>query len=100
LALRDLGFLLISARAGMRGFLVSSLSSGSEGLSLPLIEISGSLQVVLDDPDDDKVIECAVTGKATYIVSGDHHLLDMNEYNSIPIVRARNFIELMEAQVE
>jgi len=58
-----------------------------------LIEISGSLQVVLDDPDDDKVIECAVTGKATYIVSGDHHLLDMNEYNSIPIVRASSLSE-------
>ena len=33
------------------------------------------LDVVKDDPDDNRVLECAVAGRADYIVSGDRHLL-------------------------
>ena len=40
------------------------------------------------DPDDDVVLACAVTAAADYIVSGDHHLLSLQEYAGIPIVRA------------
>ena len=65
-----------------------------------LIEIDQSLHIIHDDPDDDKVVECAVEGNATHIVSGDHHLLDLKEHNGIPIVRASKFIELVENQVE
>ena len=36
-----------------------------------VVAITGQLRVVADDPDDDKVIECAVVGKADYIVTGD-----------------------------
>lgn len=61
-----------------------------------LVEISNSLHVVVDDPDDDKVIECAVIGKASYIVSGDHHLLDLKEYKNIQIVPASNFLEFID----
>jgi len=61
-----------------------------------LIEIDRSLHVILDDPDDDKVVECAVKGNATHIVSGDHHLLDLKEYNGIPIIRAADFIRIVE----
>jgi putative PIN family toxin of toxin-antitoxin system len=34
-----------------------------------------SLSVISDDPDDDRVLECAVTGRVDYVVSGDRHLL-------------------------
>src|SRR5688500_15395396 len=33
------------------------------------------LTVIPNDPDDDKFVECAVEGKASYIVSGNKHLL-------------------------
>jgi putative PIN family toxin of toxin-antitoxin system len=70
--------------------------AAAEILSLStLVEISNSLHVVADDPDDDKVIECAVTGKASHIVSGDHHLLDLREYKNIQIVPASNFLDLI-----
>lgn len=42
-----------------------------------LIEISGTLKVVPNDSDDDMVIECAVVGNATHIVTGDKHLLSL-----------------------
>jgi len=36
------------------------------------------LSVISDDPDDDRVLECAVEGGADVIVSGDRHLLKLS----------------------
>ena len=58
-----------------------------------LVKIENKLRVIPDDPDDDKVIECAYLGKADFIVSGDRHLLDLENYQEIPILRANTFIE-------
>src|SRR5690348_17537643 len=33
-----------------------------------------TLQAVADDESDNRIVECAVAGKASLIVSGDHHL--------------------------
>ena len=42
--------------------------------------------VIIDDPDDDAVLACAVAVKADLVVSGDPHLLKMTQYEDIPIV--------------
>ena len=47
------------------------------------------------DPDDDKFINCALSGKALYIVSGDSDLLEVEEVDGIKIIIARDFIERM-----
>jgi len=52
------------------------------------VEITSRIQAVLNDPDDDKFIECAVFGKAGFIISGDKHLLNMKEYHGIKILTA------------
>jgi putative PIN family toxin of toxin-antitoxin system len=41
---------------------------------------------ILNDPDDDHVLACALAAKADYIVSGDRHLLDLKEHQGIRIV--------------
>jgi putative PIN family toxin of toxin-antitoxin system len=41
---------------------------------------------VVRDPDDNKIIECALEAKAEVIVSFDKDLLDMKEYREIKIV--------------
>jgi putative PIN family toxin of toxin-antitoxin system len=46
------------------------------------------------DPKDDKFLSVAVLGKADCIIAGDRHLLDMIEFNSIPVYRATEFIRL------
>jgi putative PIN family toxin of toxin-antitoxin system len=53
-------------------------------------EISG---VIPNDPDDEQVLVCAVEGQADLIVSGDRHLLELEEYRGIPIVTARQFLQ-------
>ncbi len=50
-----------------------------------MISVNLRLQAVIADPDDDRVLECAVAGRADYIVTGDRHLLDLGSYKAIPI---------------
>jgi|SRR5271154_5605178 len=56
-----------------------------------------TLRVIHEDPDDDRVLECAVEGRADVIVSGDRHLLKLSKYQDIPIVTVRQFMDLTEA---
>ncbi|MGD0680704.1 MAG: putative toxin-antitoxin system toxin component, PIN family [Terracidiphilus sp.] len=51
------------------------------------------LDAVPEDPDDNRVLECAVAGKAEFIVSGDRHLLRLGNYEGIAIVTVRQSIE-------
>jgi putative PIN family toxin of toxin-antitoxin system len=51
------------------------------------------LDAVPNDPDDNRILECAVAGSADYIVSGDKHLLRLGSYQSIPILTVRQFLE-------
>lgn len=51
------------------------------------------LNAVPDDPDDNRVLECAVAGRADFIVSGDRHLLRIGNYEGIAIVTVRQFLE-------
>lgn len=63
---------------------------------LRMVTITNTLKVVAADPDDDKVLECAVVGGATHIVTGDrHHLLPLGNYQGISIVSAADFLMLM-----
>ena len=48
------------------------------------------------DPDDDRVIACAVVGRADVIVSGDKDLLAVERVGRIPIITAAAFLERLE----
>jgi putative PIN family toxin of toxin-antitoxin system len=48
--------------------------------------------VILSDPDDDAVIACAVAADAELIVSGDHHLLSLKNYQGILILTPSELI--------
>ncbi len=54
--------------------------------------------VIIVDPDDDAVLACAVAACAEIIVSGDKHLLDLKEYEKIPIVSAAQLFARIEPQ--
>jgi putative PIN family toxin of toxin-antitoxin system len=51
------------------------------------------------DPDDAKFLQAAVAGSAQYLVSGDHHLLDLNNFQGVRMATARAFIDLVESQL-
>jgi len=49
--------------------------------------------VVEQDPEDDFVLACAFAAGADAIVTGDRHLLDLHEYEAIPILTPRQAAE-------
>ena len=46
----------------------------------------------LEDDADNRVLDCAVEGRAELIISGDRHLLNLKEFRGIPIVRVSDFL--------
>jgi uncharacterized protein len=61
-----------------------------------IVELRIKLDVVKDDPDDNKFIEAAIEGKARYIITRDKHLLKIKEYQGIKIIKPEDFIKLVE----
>ena len=51
---------------------------------------------VVDDPDDNKFLEAAIAGDVEYVVSGDSHLQDIEQYRGIEIVDPRSFYERLQ----
>lgn len=51
---------------------------------------SRTMRAVEEDPDDDRVVECAFEAGARFIVSGDKHLLELAAYGGIQILYARS----------
>jgi predicted nucleic acid-binding protein len=47
------------------------------------------LNIVKKDPSDNKILECALEAKASFVISGDRHLLEIKEYDGIKIVSPR-----------
>ena len=56
------------------------------------------LDVIEDDPDDNRILECALTANASYIISGDDHLLSLERYRGIEILPPAGFLALLELQ--
>lgn len=58
-----------------------------------IVEISETLKIIEEDPDDNIILECAVKNKADFIISGDEHLLKLKEYSGVKIITASEFLE-------
>ena len=53
------------------------------------------LNVVKEDADDNRILECAVSAGSDYIVSGDKDLLRLGRYDSIGIVSPSDLLDLL-----
>jgi putative PIN family toxin of toxin-antitoxin system len=61
------------------------LTIGYAALARP-VEPAAITPVILEDPDDDAVLACAIAAQVEIIVSGDSHLLNLKAYQDIPIL--------------
>jgi hypothetical protein len=61
-----------------------------------MVEVTKKIELIQEDPADNKFLECALDGKADYIVSGGSHLLRIGQYQRIQILTVRQFTKLME----
>lgn len=69
------------------------------GYSAELIKPAAKISILGDDADN-RVLECAQTGKADYIVSGDRHLLELKKFQKIPIAKAAELIAALSKSAE
>lgn len=81
--------------------LARKFSKDAEELSRAAIFLSNLAHVVrpktklkvLEDDPDNRILECAIAGKADVIVTGDKAMLALREYQGIRIITLRRFIE-------
>lgn len=66
------------------------------GRTADVVQPSERLHVIEDNADN-RVLECAVTGQANLVVSGNRHLLKLREHAGIPIVRTTDFLRTLGA---
>lgn len=60
-----------------------------EAVAVP-VDPEHTLHVVVDEPDN-RVLEAAVAGTAAYVISGDHHLLELGTFEGIQILTPAAF---------
>lgn len=58
-----------------------------------IVHVDQSVSGVCRDADDEKFLSCALAAGVGVLVSGDKHLLDMKQYESIRILTARSFYD-------
>ncbi|MFH1257023.1 MAG: putative toxin-antitoxin system toxin component, PIN family [Candidatus Diapherotrites archaeon] len=61
------------------------------------IQVAAKTRVnVVEHESDNKFIETALDAGADYIITGDKHLLEINEFKGIRILRAKEFLAWIE----
>ena len=59
---------------------------------IPIVKIN----IVIDDPDDNMVLEAAISGDVQYVVSRDKHILNLKSYQKIKIVGPNEFLDIIK----
>jgi len=60
-----------------------------------LVHPMEAIDAVPDDPDDNRILECAVAANSRYIVTGDGDLLRLGSHAGIRIIRVADFLRLL-----
>ncbi|MFB6346982.1 MAG: putative toxin-antitoxin system toxin component, PIN family [bacterium] len=71
---------------------VEILSLLEEQYNLVFADVTPDIEVIEDDPADDKFLECAVKLDADTIVTGDEDLLALDQYGTITIQSPTQFL--------
>jgi predicted nucleic acid-binding protein len=57
------------------------------------VVVTETLDVIREDPDDHRVLECGWSGSADAVVTGDRDLLQLREFRGILLLSPREFLE-------
>lgn len=61
-------------------------------LNCQMIHSDMAVMVIEEDESDNRYIEVALAAKAAYVITGDHHLLKLEEYSGIEILTPAQFL--------
>jgi uncharacterized protein len=57
------------------------------------VEPKKKLDIVKEDPSDNRILECALVAEVDFVISGDEHLLSLGKVGKIEIVKANEFLK-------
>ena len=59
-----------------------------------ILEPKQKFEIVKEDPDDNKIIDCVISGNVDYIVTNDNHLLKLKKIEGILMITPKELIQL------
>ena len=60
-----------------------------------IVEVEEKVNHIKNDPDDDRILECAISADCDFIISGDNHLLKLKSYEGIKILNPADFLLIL-----
>lgn len=54
-----------------------------------IVEVEEKVNIIVRDPDDNKILECALAGQADLIVSSDQDLIELKRFEGIGIIHPK-----------
>lgn len=64
-----------------------------------VVRPASRLEVVKEDPADNRVLEPAIASRADYIVTGDHHLVAIGSYMDVRIITPARFVAIISTEL-
>jgi putative PIN family toxin of toxin-antitoxin system len=64
----------------------------SKGFNILFVIKTPKIQIIKNDPNDDKFIECAMALKADVVITGDREVFAVKEYAGIRILTPQQFL--------
>ncbi len=62
-----------------------------------MVQPTQTLSVVQADESDNRYLECALAGQAQYLITGDPHLLQIESYQGLAILKPVTFLTLLQS---
>lgn len=60
-----------------------------------IVEPKEKVELVKDDPEDNKILSCAKEGSVDYIITNDKHLLNLKKIGRILIITPRMLVKMI-----
>ena len=62
---------------------------------LRTIEPKIVVNIICDDPADNRVLDCALSAKVNAIITGDKHLLELGKFKNITMLTSTEFLKFI-----
>lgn len=59
-----------------------------------IVKVKTALTTV-SDATDNQVLACAIDGRADYLATGDHHLLELKRFRRVKIIKPSAFLDML-----
>jgi len=63
---------------------------------LKVVKPKDTINILKKDQDDNRILEAAIEGKCSYIVTGDKELVELRTFKGIKILTASQFLNDLE----